>query len=277
MPNSALVTYYGGIGRANRELLAVLHQSFRTPFTVAEAASALGIDVDAARDLLGYLSRRGWLARVRQGLYVAVPLDASTPGEWVEDPWIVASKAFGPCYIGGWSAAEHWDLTEQVFRDVVVVTTKETRRREHVLQGMPFVVTHRSLDKLFGLRTAWRRDVRVDISDPSRTLVDILDDPSIGGGIRHVASVVQEYLGSEHRDDGQLVAYGDRLGNRSVFKRLGWIGEVIGLDGPLLKACAERRSSGLTKLDPTVDAPGRIVRRWGLRVNVELAERRDDW
>lgn len=255
----------------------MLHRSFGAPFTVAEAASALGRDHEDARELLGYLSRRGWLARVRQGLYLAVPLDAPTPGEWVEDPWIVAAKAFAPCYIGGWSAAEHWGLTEQVFRDVVVVTTQQTRRRDHVLQGMPFVVTHRAEEKVFGLRQVWHRDVRVPVSDPSRTLVDVLDDPSIGGGIRHVAAVVQEYLGSEHRDDGRLVAYGDRLGNRSVFKRLGWIAEVLGLDGPLLEACAERRSSGLTKLDPTVDVPGRIVRRWGLRVNVELAERRDAW
>lgn len=277
MPNSAPVTRGGGISRANRELLAVLHRSFGAPFTVAEAASALGIDSDAARELLGYLFRRGWLARVRQGLYLAVPLGASTPGEWVEDPWIVAAKVFAPCYIGGWSAAEHWGLTEQVFRDVVVMTTQQTRRRDHILQDVPFVVTHRAEEKVFGLRQVWHREVRVRVSDPSRTLIDVLDDPSIGGGIRHVAAVVQEYLGSDHRDDGQLVRYGDRLGNRSVFKRLGWIAELLGVDGPLIAACADRRSSGLTRLDPTVDAPGRIVRRWGLRVNVELAERRDDW
>jgi len=277
VPNPAAVSHSGGISRANRELLAVLHRSFGAPFTVSEAAAALGAADDDARELLGYLSRRGWLARVRQGLYLAVPLDASTPGEWVEDPWIVAAKAFAPCYIGGWSAAEHWGLTEQVFRDVVVVTTRPTRRRDHVLQGMPFVVTHRAEERAFGLRQVWRREVRVSVSDPSRTLVDVLDDPSIGGGIRHVAAVVQEYLDSEHRDDAQLVAYGDRLGNRSVFKRLGWIAEVLGVGGPLIAACAERGSSGLTRLDPTVDAPGRIVRRWGLRVNVELAERRDDW
>lgn len=277
VPSSAGVSHRGGISRVHREHLAVLHRSFGGPFTVAEAAAALRTDETTSRDLLGYLSRRGWLARVRPGLYLAVPLDASTPGEWVEDPWIVAAKAFAPCYIGGWSAAEHWGLTEQVFRHVVVVTTQETRRRDHVLQGMPFVVTHRAEERVFGLRQVWRRDVRVAVSDPSRTLIDVLDDPSIGGGIRHLASVVQEYLDSEHRDDGRLLAYGDRLGNRSVFKRLGWIAEVLGLDGPLLAACAERRSAGLTKLDPTVDAAGRIVRRWGLRVNVELAERRGDW
>lgn len=267
----------GGIRGANRERLAELHRAFSGPFSVADAAGALDADEDTARRLLGYLSRRGWLARVRRGLYLAVPLDAAQAGEWVEDPWIVAVRAFGPAYIGGWSAAEHWSLTEQVFRDVVVVTTRDMRQRHHVLQGQTFLVTRRAEEKVFGLRVAWRRDVRLEVSDPSRTVVDVLDDPSIGGGIRHATSILREYLGSGHCDEALLVEYGDRLGNRAVFKRLGWILEVLGVDGPLREACVERRSAGLVKLDPTVEGNGRIVRRWGLRVNVALDERADDW
>ncbi|MGD0085188.1 MAG: hypothetical protein ABSD78_18640 [Acidimicrobiales bacterium] len=143
---------------------------------------------------------------------------------------------------------------------------------------MPFLVTKRSADKLdFGLRSVWRHQMRIPLSDPSRTVVDVLDDPSLGGGIRHVASVVTEYLSSEHRDDDLLVEYGDRVGHRSIFKRLGWMLELRGIDGPLFDACLARRSAGIVKLDPTVDTPGRIVRRWGLRVNVALDEREDDW
>lgn len=143
---------------------------------------------------------------------------------------------------------------------------------------MPYLVTRRRPSTLqFGLRTVWRRQTKVPVSDPSRTLVDVLDDPSIGGGIRHVSAVISEYLASEHRNDELLVEYGDRLGNRSVFKRLGWVLELRGLEGPLLEACAERLSAGLVKLDPTVAAAGTIVRRWGLRANVALDERRDVW
>lgn len=38
----------------------------------------------------------------------------------------MAAKVFEPCYIGDWSAAECWDLTEQVFREVVVVTSRQS-------------------------------------------------------------------------------------------------------------------------------------------------------
>jgi hypothetical protein len=32
--------------------------------------------------------------------------------------WLVAHKLFSPCYIGGWIAAHHWGLTEQIFNSI---------------------------------------------------------------------------------------------------------------------------------------------------------------
>jgi len=232
---------------------------------------------DASR-LLVYLARRGWLSRVRRGLYVAVPLDARRSGEWVEDSWVVAERVFSPCYIGGWSACAHWDLTDQVFRSLLVVTARRVRHRDVEIQGLPFHLTVRPDGMLFGTVRVWRGQVRVSVSDPSRTVADILDDPRLGGGIRSVADVLHEYLRSEHRDDQLLVGYGDRLGNRAVFKRLGYLLERAGVDAPdLIEACLDRRSSGLAVLDPSVKAPARIVRRWRLRVNVALGTPGGDW
>ena len=38
-----------------------------------------------------------------------------------------------------------------------------------------------------------------------------------------VADVLGEYMASSHRDDALLISYDDRLGNRTVFKRLGYL------------------------------------------------------
>jgi predicted transcriptional regulator of viral defense system len=267
-----------GINRENRARLERLHRELPAAFDVADAASALDLDAERTRKLLSYLARRGWLSRVRRGLYVAVPLDTRRPGEWIEDPWVVAERVFRPCYIGGWSACEHWDLTDQVFRTVLVLTSRKVRDREPVLQGTPYRVTVRPADKLFGTTPVWRDQVRVQVSDPTRTMVDVLDDPTLGGGMRTVADVFYEYFASEHRNDAFLVDYGDRFGNRAVFKRLGYLLEHLGVDAPeLLNACLERRSTGLVALDPSVGAKGRIVRRWGIRVNVALGTPGAEW
>lgn len=267
-----------GVEEANRRLLGVLHRNTTGPFSVAEAAALLCVARARARRLVAYLAARGWLSRVRHGLYIVVPLEASQPSKWREDPWIVAEKTFSPCYIGGWSACEHWEFTEQVFRDVVVVTTRPVRSKQTEIQGTGFRLRHVPQRQLFGTRVVWRKEVRVQVSDPSRTVIDVLDDPSLGGGIRHASDVLTAYFESAHRDDELLVEYGLRAGNRTVFKRLGYLVEklAVGSSEGLLGRCRELQSAGLSALDPAVKARGRIVKRWNLRVNVTLLDREEE-
>jgi predicted transcriptional regulator of viral defense system len=274
---TALKPHQGGISQRNRAYLEKLHRAAGTVFDVGAAARALDLDRHETSRLLGYLARRGWLSRVRRGLYVAVPLDAHRSGEWIEDAWIVADSVFSPCFIGGLTACQHWDLTEQIFRTVLVVTARKVHSRDVVMQGIPFRVTVRPEAKIFGTEAVWRGQRQVQVSDPSRTIVDIFDNPQLGGGIRNSADVLNAYMVSEHRNDQLLVEYGDRLGNRTVFKRLGYLLEQAKVDAPeLIAACLGRRSAGLGLLDPSVKASGRIVRRWGLRINAEVGRNGDD-
>lgn len=189
----------------------------------------------------------------------------------MEDPWVVAEQTFSPCYIGGWTACQHWGMTKEVCPTILVVTAKRVRDRDRVIQGTRYHLTVRSETRLFGTTMAPRGQVRVGVSDPTRTIVDLLDDPSLGGGIGAVADIVREYLIGGSRDDSLLIDYGDRLGNRAVFKRLGFIIEDLGIEAPeLVTGSLDRRSAGLVALDPSEQAKGRIVRRWGIRANVAL-------
>ena len=259
-----------GIESNNRDLLERLHRRFEGPFTPTDAAGVLGLEQPRARRLLAYLASRGWLSRVRRGLYTTVPLGASAPSDWREDPWIVAASMFAPCYIGGWSACEHWGLTEQVFRDIVVITARAVRSTKQTVQGTPFRLKQRAEDLHFGTKTVWRNRQRMLVSDPSRTVADILDEPSLGGGIRHVAEVIGEYLDGEHRNTSTLITYLERQGNRAAFKRLGYILETMNREPELVDLCHERISTGLSALDPSVKREGTISKCWNLRVNVGL-------
>ena len=261
-----------GISTGNRNLVTALNAEFGAPFTAGEAAPVLGYTPGGARRFLAYLAERGWLVRVHHGLYATVPLDASDPAGWLIDPWIVASKLYGPSYyLGGWTACEYWDLTEQIFNSTVVFTTRRIRSREKEIQGFPLRLKHTTSDKIFGTRSAWRDRNRVMLSDPTRTLVDVLDDPSLGGGIRHVADVLRAYFESEHRDDDLLSDYILRQGNRTVFKRLGYLLEAMDIEAPLLiQKCQAGMSAGVGLLDPSLPARGPVRRRWNIRVNATI-------
>jgi len=261
----------GGITADNRRLLQLLHRNERGLFTVQDAAGVWQMPPERAGRLLRSLAAGGWLTRARRGLYIPVPLEAARSGDWHEDPWLIAAKLFPGGYIGGWSACEHWELTDQLFREVLVFSPRRTATKTVAVDGTAIQVRLISDKKLFGLRSIWRSTAKVTVSDPARTLIDIVDDPSNGGGIRHVVDVVDEYLRSSHRDDSLLVTYGDRFGNRAIFKRLGYIIETLGVDAPdLVVACTARVSRGISLLDPSAGRSGRILTRWNLRLNVGI-------
>lgn len=259
-----------GIGVKGRaELTAVLGagRRFVTPTDVVEA---LGVDADAAAKKLSRWAADGWLRRARRGLYIPVPLDASSPASWSEDALIVAEAVWSPCYFTGWTAANHWGLTEQVFRTTVLKTTERVRASSVRLLDHDYLVSHISAEALeWGMKMEWQGDVRLSVADAARTVVDILDTPRLGGGIRHSAEILAAYL--DDHDAATLVEYGDRLGNRTVFKRLGYLVETLEFDRPeLIAACRERVSAGVSLLDPDGPKDGRRVSRWGLRVNVRV-------
>jgi predicted transcriptional regulator of viral defense system len=260
-----------GISQENRIAVQKLHERFQAPFDAQEAAEVLGVPLERSRRLMRYLADRGWLTRVGRGIYAPVPLAARQPGDWPVDPWIVATRRFDPCYVGGWSALAHHDLTEQIFRSLVVITARKVRNRSDRSQTTPIVLRHRDRTKFFGLDLAWRDGTRVHVSDRERTLIDVLDEPALGGGVPQVAEALLEYFAEGRIDGERLIAYGDRLANRTAFKRLGYLLETLGIgDDTLIAACMARRSAGLSSLDPANPRAGDRDSRWGLKTNVGL-------
>lgn len=262
-----------GISEVHRGLLAKLHRAFSGPFGVEDAARELEVAHTRAAKLLSYWAARGWLSRVRRGSYIPVPLEARSPSERKEDPWIVGATLFEPAYIGGWSACEHWGLTDQIFSDIVVFTSRRVRHLEQAIQGTTYFLQVVSPKNIFGLETVWRGQTKVRVSNPSRTVADLLNKPKTGGGMKHIAEIVLEYFSGEHRNDDLLIDYVTRLGNRTISKRLGYLVEALGIDAPnIIKFCQRNVSAGYSKLDPAVRARGHILRRWNLEVNVTITD-----
>ena len=233
--------------------------------TVDDVTGILNIERQAAIKLLARWNGQGWLRRLRRGYYAPVPLSASGQDQVLEDPWVIVPELFGPACIGGWSAAEHWGLTEQLFRSTCVLTARAVREKEQTIEGLPFTLKHVRPEVLFALRPIWRGSVRIDVSSPAKTIIDMLDDPAIGGGIRHVADCLGGYFKRDDASADELLGTADQFGNRAVFKRLGFLAERQSGQEALAAACRERLSQGTAKLDPTVPCP-RLVTRWRLWV-----------
>lgn len=261
-----------GIGKKDREGLSAVLRGSKGTISVTDAAKALRLSRTASAKLLSRWTRKGWLSRVRQGLYVPVPLESRTADVPLEDPWVIADRVYSPCYIGGWSAAEYWDLTEQIFRTVVVLTTQRPRERRPNFKGTDFLVRTISEKGIFGLKAVWRGQTKVAVSDPSRTILDMLNDPQLGGGLRSTTDIFANYLQSEKKNLDLLLSYAALLGNGAVYKRLGYLLERMSpADEGAMAQCRARLTKGNAKLDPQLPAD-KLVTRWRLWVPAQWAK-----
>jgi predicted transcriptional regulator of viral defense system len=260
----------GGISAEGRAELAKLVRPGQVLVSVDEAARGLGNGRAPAAKKLARWANNGWLRRVRRGLYLLVPVDASAPKSWTADPLYVATAVWAPCYFTGWTAAHHWELTEQVFLTTVLKSGQRVRQNEQRLLDHDYLVVHAPVDQLeWGLQSIWQNGTRIQIADRARTVVDILDAPRLGGGIRLVSDILRAYLEDHPKD--VLVEYADRLGNGAIFKRLGYLIEELRLDAPtLVEACLRRLRHGVSLLDPNAPTSGPTVSRWRLRLNSVL-------
>lgn len=179
----------GGLKSKGRKLLGALLRAYPEGFTVAEAAQVLNVSRRHVVTLLAEWAKRGWLHRVRQGFYIPVPLQSTSTEIIPQEPWLIAHKLFSPCYIGGWTAAHHWGFTEQLFNSIYVMTSKKVHQREQYLHGVIFKVKTILSKRLFGTQFIWSAKVKIAISDPTKTVIDGLNDPAVFGGIRMVADI----------------------------------------------------------------------------------------
>lgn len=255
-----------GLGKIDRKRLTEIIRGTAGAMSIAEVADILKATRSDSAKMLARWASKGWLSRVRRGLYVAVPLESTTSDIALEEPWIIAERLYAPCYIGGWSAAEYWGLTEQIFRSVLVLTSRNFRERTPVIKNINFVVRAVPSNALFGLKPVWKGKVKVSVSDPTRTIVDMLGDPSLGGGIRPAVDIFINYLKAEFKNIDTLLEYAGQLGNGAVFKRLGFLLERFAPDEKnAIAKCKEKISKGNSKLDPALPAD-RLITKWRLWV-----------
>ena len=255
-----------GIGKTDRERMAAIIRGTKGTVSVGDAARILNVTTTDAAKMLSRWSKKGWMSRIRRGLYVTVPLESRTADLPLEDPWLIADRLFSPCYIGGWSAAEYCDLTEQIFSTIMVMTVQKPRNRRSNIKGTEFILRTISEKAMFGLKPLWRGQVKISVSDPTRTILDMLVDPVLGGGIRSVKDMFINYLRSENNNPDLLLEYAARLDNGAVFKRLGFLLEKIAPEETkIIEQCRKRLTAGNAKLDSKLNN-SRLITRWRLWV-----------
>ena len=247
--------------------LAALLRATPGTIRVEDAMRALGIERQHACRLLAGWHNQGVVRRVAQGLYVPVQASALGQTQVLEDPWVLVPELYSPGYIGGWSALEYWELTEQLFRSVCVLTHKRVSYGETTHQGVNFFIRYAPEKMLFGTKTIWRGNTKIFISNPYKTLLDCIDDLPLGAGLQHVSDCLSEFVKvfNKPEDLEAMLNCAIQINSGALFKKLGYLAETLNFSASFVEACRERLTAGYATLDKG-SKNNRLVTRWKLWV-----------
>ncbi len=253
---------FEGLGTSERQSLARLWRSSKSTVTPKQAAKIWQLTPSQAAKRLARLNKKGWLERISQGVYILVPIESLTSDVVPEEPFAIATEMFPPCYIGGVNAANYWDLTEQLFRTITVMTEKNVQNRNPILAGTEYVLHTLKPQYFYGLKSVWLGGVKVKISDPTRTLIDMLMFPDFCGGLNFIVDVLGNYLKSEMKNIEQFIQYLEVVPNRAALKRLGFLLERnFPEEQELMDYCQQNLTTGYAKLNPA-QACDKLVTKW---------------
>jgi len=249
-------------------------------FTIAEAqahAQALGITPAQVRWILSQLAHGDWIARLKRGVYaVQSPLLGAEL-----HPYAIAAALAGPMAVSHWSALAHHGLTTQIPPMVQAstpraVVTPEMRggqayrprgRATWRVLGLEFEFIVVGEKRFFGFQQEWVSQWhRVAITDPERTVLDMVASPRVFGTLGTALETLETDLG--RLDLGRLVGYALRYDVGAVVKRLGWMLEALGVPESTTGPLHAYPVRAYYSLDPTRPPGGTPVPRWRVRNNL---------
>lgn len=176
-----------------------------------------------------------------------------------------------PYYVGFLSASRLHGASHQVPMVLQVVTSAALRDRRIGSSQLQFIRRSATVDRTtqqIGTDTG-----RVTVSTPATTVLDIVETPTLAGGLGNVATVIGDLLDAEKLSDETLVAASDTYA-MAVVQRAGFL--IDHISSELGSAIELDRFAGLVGgadyvvLDPRRPPSRSRDARWKVDVNAEI-------
>jgi predicted transcriptional regulator of viral defense system len=260
------------LGPNEAKLVLSLREEGQEIVSAADIIDRLGSE-PTARTVIQALLRKGWLTRLVPGRYMFLPPEHGPEPLGENNILALASAAIEPSYVGWWSAASFHGFTTQKPLAVTVAVTRQVGPRE--IEGTEVRFVSLTARKFFGFQPYSLYGRTVSVSEPAKTLVDCLDRPDLCGGASELARIL--FGASTEIAIDHLIAAATQMGSGTVFKRMGYLMDVVGWQ--LTPSERGAIQSGFTKstrstLGRKERLPGDVgyVADWGLFVNISRDE-----
>ena len=247
--------------------------------TLADVRAALDATDEYARYVAHRLVKKGWLERLRPGLFQLVPAERGREGIADTHPLTAGAVLVEPYFFSFGTACTHHRLTEQSFSEVYIAC--RVRHRPETIRGKRYVFVQLPEERYFGHKETSVLGHVVRMATVERALLDALDRPRYAGGIGEVSRMVGR--GAARLSWDRLLEFAGRWEQSAIVQRLGYLLDVHGAEVPL---AVREQLLGLVSPKAKVhigsrrrfSTAGKLVRPWNVVENVPrdvLLEARD--
>ena len=237
--------------------------------TLADLCQMLDASENYARYMAHRLVKKGWLERLRPGLFQLVPADRGREGVADTNPLTVGAQLVSPYFYSFGTACTHHGLTDQVFAEVYLAS--QQRRQPVAIRDKRYVFIHVKAPLFFGFREISVLGEPVQMAIVERALLDAIDRMRYAGGLGEVSLIASRAVQKISWDT--LLDLARRWGSSALIQRLGYFfnlhrahvpddvrSELLNVVRPQSKILlGPRRKWGTS---------GRLIRPWNVIENV---------
>jgi len=161
------------------------------------------------------LVKRGYVKRVRRGLYQIIPIEFRGK-EPPFDKFLLGRKLVNPYYFSHHSALEVHGVANTVIFNTVYISSPKQFKKFHY-NGIEYRWV--KSEKLFGVQKAIWMDKIIYVSDRERTIIDCIDRIELAGGLEEAFKSLISFPSINPK---RLYDYLIAINKRSLFNKVGF-------------------------------------------------------
>jgi len=216
------------LSKNEAKVILELEWQGKTTVTLDDLQEMIEGSESYARYLAHRLVKKGWLERLRPGLFQLVPASRGREGVPDTNPLAAGAVLVSPYFFSFGTACTHHGLTEQRFSEVYLAC--QERRQAERIRGIRYVFVHVPERRFFGFAEACVLGAPVQMATLERALLDAIDRPRRSGGIGEVSRIAMR--AGPRVSWNILVDLAHRWGSSALVQRLGYLLELHNAPAP---------------------------------------------
>ncbi len=216
-------------------------------FTPGDITRISGVGAPAVYVYINRMIKKGLLSRVEKG-----KLTKS------DDPFEVASQIVYPSYVSFQSGLYLYGIIQQVIDRIDLATS--VNHADITFNGARVHFIRLAPDMMFGFHKVRKGGSFVFLGEKEKIILDCLLLPRYCG-LDHVVAALKEDI-----DVDKLLDYAAKINKEAVYRRLGYLLDLSGINHSI-----SRHGRTVYALNPSSTEKGHYDKKWGLRINEDLA------